>query len=157
MFLRRRAPSATPRPISATAQCSNRHRPPPPLRPARQPLPITRHCRRHIQHNQTNRRNNTTTIIITNNTTIKRRRSHPRWRRRTIRCCTPLLILTPTGTASSINSTNRRHRWFRRCTPSHRRNSRRLTFWPLNSSNSNPLASLARPAPITTICRRLRW
>lgn len=136
-FLRLRATPRPNRPISATARCSNR-----PLRPHHRPLPT--------------RRNTTTTtnhIIIT--ITINHRSSRS-WNR--TRCST-LLTLTPIGTASSTNSINRRHRWFRRCIPSRRRSSHPRTYWllPNSSSNSNRrLVSLARPVRIITICHRLR-
>lgn len=137
-FLRRRATPRPNRPISATARCSNR-----PLRPHHRPLPT--------RHNTTTTTTNHTIITITIN-----RRSSRSWNR--TRCFT-LLTLTPIGTASSTNFINRRHQWFRRCTPSRHRSSHPRTYWPLpnSSSNSNhPLVSLARPVRIITICHRLR-
>lgn len=137
-FLRLRATPRPNRPISATARCSNR-----PLRPHHRPLPT--------RHNTTTTTTNHTIITITIN-----RRSSRSWNR--TRCFT-LLTLTPIGTASSTNSTNRRHRWFRRCTPSRHRSFHPRTYWPLlnSSSNSNHrLVSLARPVRIITICHRLR-
>lgn len=136
-FLRLRAIPRPNRPISATARCSNR-----PLRPHHRPLPT--------RHNTTITTNHTIITI-----TINRRNSRS-WNR--TRCST-LLTLTPIGTASSTNSINRHHRWFRRCTPSRHRSSHPRTYWPppnSSSSSNHRLVSLARPVRIITICHRLR-